>query len=133
MRLIIFIYKIFCSRFFLKYGEVKCIHGNSAPLKKIAVVGFDTIYLTVQFKIFVLPFHKKMSRSYYQNVFRVLRLQLKSGYRQEEPPEMTFMKRYPPVCGIAPKRKVDPVKTIPYISLFNKAVAKNPVMSYIRF
>ena len=61
------------------------------------------------------------------NVMRLMRIQLKSGYVKVEPEAYTFMKRYPPLTRDSAKviRKVE-VTTIPYLRLYEDALAKNP-------
>ena len=59
---------------------------------------------------------------------RVLRLQMKTGFRKEIPAEYEFMKMYPPLhrdTAIS-KREVT-ARKIPYLYLYKGAVAKNPV------
>jgi hypothetical protein len=62
------------------------------------------------------------------NVMRTLRIQLKSGYLRDEPPSYTFMKRYPPLdrSDSPPVRKLE-LNSIPYMRLYEDAVAKNPL------
>mmetsp|Transcript_8023 Transcript_8023/g.11986 ORF Transcript_8023/g.11986 Transcript_8023/m.11986 type:complete len:607 (-) Transcript_8023:202-2022(-) len=67
------------------------------------------------------------------HIMRSLRLQLKSGYLKEEPPAYAFMKRYPPLskdntlnrCSMNGKEEAG--RSVPYLDLYEKAVAKNPL------
>ena len=61
------------------------------------------------------------------NIMRLLRIQIKSGYKKVEPPDYLFMKRYPPLGreSAIPVRKLE-VTTIPYLRLYEDAIAKNP-------
>ena len=69
-----------------------------------------------------------MSNRYYKHIFRVTRLQLKSGYLKEEPIEYGIMKRYPPMNrGAIPKRMKLIDHDIPYVKLYKKAIQKNPL------
>lgn len=58
---------------------------------------------------------------------RGIRLQLKSGFMRSEPPEYTFLKRYPPM-----HRDTKPVfhkvnsRNIPYLDLLDKVAVRNP-------
>jgi len=70
-----------------------------------------------------------MTNRFYRNTFRALRLQVKSGFR-EEPPEFTIMKRYPPMFrNRAPSRTEVPRHKIPYLKLYQKAVERNPLFA----
>ena len=66
-----------------------------------------------------------MSHRYYNNIFRVLRLQMKTNYVAEPPPEYEFMRRYPPLHRDTATKKT-PLRAhrIPYIRLYRKAVGK---------
>jgi hypothetical protein len=66
--------------------------------------------------------------SAHQHILRKLRLQLKTGFLRKEPSAYAFLKRYPPLSRDAanPVRKVDK-RNIPYLKLYEKAVAKNPL------
>jgi hypothetical protein len=58
---------------------------------------------------------------------RAIRLQLKSGYRKDEPPEMLFLKRYPPADrGDAINFHHINKDNIPYMDLMKKAADRNP-------
>ena len=62
------------------------------------------------------------------HILRKLRLQLKTGFLRKEPSTYAFLKRYPPLSRDAAK----PVRTveqrnIPYLKLYEKAIAKNPL------
>ena len=61
------------------------------------------------------------------NIMRRMRIQLKSGYVKVEPESYTFMKRYPPLTRDSAKviRNVG-VTTIPYLRLYEDALARNP-------
>jgi hypothetical protein len=62
------------------------------------------------------------------HIMRILRLQLKSGFRRREPPEYTFMKRYPPLSrDTKPRFHEMDYKNIPYLELFKKAMARSPI------
>lgn len=58
---------------------------------------------------------------------RLIRIQLKSGYIKSEPLGYAFMKRYPPLTRdtAPPVRKLE-ISSIPYLRLYEDAVAKNP-------
>ena len=62
------------------------------------------------------------------HILRKLRLQLKTGFLRKEPTAYAFLKRYPPISRDAapPVRKVER-RNIPYLKLYEKAVAKNPL------
>ena len=59
---------------------------------------------------------------------RKLRLQLKTGFLRKEPSSYAFLKRYPPLSRDAanPVRNVEK-HNIPYLKLYETAVAKNPL------
>ena len=61
------------------------------------------------------------------NMMKMIRIQVKSGYMKKEPEAFTFMKRYPPLTRdrAAPVRKLQ-VNSIPYLRLYEDAVARNP-------
>mmetsp|Transcript_493 Transcript_493/g.660 ORF Transcript_493/g.660 Transcript_493/m.660 type:complete len:646 (+) Transcript_493:105-2042(+) len=62
------------------------------------------------------------------HIMRTLRLQLKSGFRRVEPPEYTFMKRYPPLHrDTKPSYHKIEEQNIPYLDLFKKAADRNPI------
>lgn len=62
------------------------------------------------------------------NIVRQIRLQLKTGFLRKEPPEFTFLRRYPPlVRDRAPPFHKVPFKQIPYMNLYEKAVERNPL------
>ena len=62
------------------------------------------------------------------NVVRQIRLQLKTGFLRKEPPEYTFLRRYPPMNrDRAPPYHKVPFKQIPYLKLYEKAVQRNPL------
>lgn len=62
------------------------------------------------------------------NIVRQIRLQLKTGFLRKEPPEYTFLRRYPPmVRDRAPPFHKVPFKQIPYLNLYEKAVERNPL------
>lgn len=59
---------------------------------------------------------------------RAIRLQLKSGFMKTEPPEYTFMKRYPPMHrNTQPTFHEIKTKNIPYLDLLEKAAEANPL------
>lgn len=62
------------------------------------------------------------------NIMRAIRLQLKSGFMKTEPPEYTFMKRYPPMFRSG-QPTFHEIKTqkIPYLDLLEKAAQANPL------
>lgn len=62
------------------------------------------------------------------NLMRNLRLRYKTGYMVEESAEYQFMKRYPPLSRdtAPPLRRIEKDK-LPYLRLYNEAVAKNPL------
>ena len=75
-----------------------------------------------------------MSHKYYKNMVRVLRLQMKTGYRSEIPAEYEFMKMYPPLHrDTAVQKRVVKPHRIPYLYLYRGAVAKNPVENQMLF
>lgn len=57
-----------------------------------------------------------------------MRLQMKTNYISETPPEYEFMRRFPPLHRDTATKKVS-VKPhrIPYIHLYKKAVGRNPL------
>lgn len=61
-------------------------------------------------------------------IMRAIRLQLKSGFLKEEPAELTFLKRYPPINREtkANFHKLEE-KNVPYLDLLDKAIDRNPV------
>lgn len=63
-----------------------------------------------------------------KNIIRELRLQLKTGFLRSEPAAYTFMKRYPPL-GRDTKPSFHQIeeKNIPYLGLYDKIVAQNPL------
>jgi hypothetical protein len=63
------------------------------------------------------------------NILRNLRMQIKSGYLKEAPPEYNFMLKYPPLNRdkAPPIRKLE-TRTIPYLKLYNQAIARNPIL-----
>jgi hypothetical protein len=62
------------------------------------------------------------------SVGRLIRLQLKSGYITEAPPEYTFLQRYPPVFSeTKPPVEEFKVRDIPAVRLYDKAVERNAV------
>jgi hypothetical protein len=61
-----------------------------------------------------------MSRRF--NLLRTLRLQLKSGYRLEEPREYQFLKKLPPYNHV----NAYETHEVPYIRLLKKAMKNNP-------
>lgn len=62
------------------------------------------------------------------NILRNIRLQLKTGYLREEPIEYQYMKRHPPLSrsSVSPYLRVNAID-VPYLGLYNKAIAKNPL------
>lgn len=62
------------------------------------------------------------------HILRKLRLQLKTGFLRKEPSSYAFLKRYPPLSRDAanPVRNVEK-HNIPYLKLYERAVAKNPL------
>jgi len=62
------------------------------------------------------------------NILRNLRLQLKTGFLQKEPPAYKFLQRYPPLSRdtAPPVRKIK-TRNIPYLKYYENAVAKNPM------
>jgi hypothetical protein len=69
---------------------------------------------------------RKMGKTQ-MNIMRLVRIQLKSGYIKSEPLAYAFMKRYPPLTRdtAPPIRKLE-IASIPYLRLYEDAVAKNP-------
>lgn len=69
-----------------------------------------------------------MGRLRNHNVLRHIRLQLKTGYMKEPPPEYEFMKKYPALSRDTQERFHKPqVRKIPYYDLYMSAVQKNPL------
>lgn len=64
---------------------------------------------------------------YNTNLVRLVRIQVKTGYLKSEPESYVFLKRYPPLGrdGASPIRKLK-ITSIPYLRLYEDAVAKNP-------
>lgn len=61
------------------------------------------------------------------NIFRSLRLQLKTGFIRKEPVEYNFMKRYPPLTrDSVPQFHKFTKKHVPYMNLYEKAISKHP-------
>ena len=61
------------------------------------------------------------------NMFRMLRLQLKTGFIRNEPAEYNFLKRYPPLTrDNVPRFHKFTKRTVPYMELYEKAVTKHP-------
>jgi hypothetical protein len=63
------------------------------------------------------------------NVYRHIRLQLKTGYMRREPEEYRFLLRYPPLSrDTAPPVQKLETRQIPYIKLYQKIVSDDPIM-----
>ena len=64
---------------------------------------------------------------YNTNMVRLVRIQVKTGYLRAEPESYVFLKRYPPLNrdSASPIRKLK-ISSIPYLRLYEDAVAKNP-------
>lgn len=62
------------------------------------------------------------------NILRNLRLQLKTGFLQKEPPSYKFLQRYPPLSrDTAPPVRPLVKRNIPYLKYYENAVANNPL------
>lgn len=65
------------------------------------------------------------------NVYRHIRLQLKTGYMKQEPEEYRFLLRYPPLSrDTAPTLRKMETRRIPYINLYEKIVSSDPIMRH---
>lgn len=62
------------------------------------------------------------------NILRNLRVQMKTGFLREQPVEYNYLRRFPPLSrDTLPASLKTKEVFIPYVDLYHKAVAKNPM------
>lgn len=67
--------------------------------------------------------------STYVNSYRIIRLQLKTGYMKTEPSQYRFLLKYPPLNrDTAPPVSSIQITNIPYVHLYKKIIANNSVL-----